>query len=170
MKTTAIQHNYVERTLVVDRPSSAIHDNPMAISPEAVIPVTIGRGLSLANHPTTAVAAAPVSICAVPSSADAVPAMWPRRSIASTPVNVTLMSDDASRSVTFGSPANVPASARNPGRPLHDNACSTQRRFAHRHRLQDASATPSLQVHHMNIAVHQRCPRRGSWHHIDWSA
>ena len=50
------------------------------------MPITIGSGLPVANSTTTPMARAPLSICSVPSRADAVPAMAPCFSSASTEV------------------------------------------------------------------------------------
>ena len=50
------------------------------------MPATIGNGRPFENKPATDMAAAPVSICSVPSSAEAVPAMAPCFSSASTAV------------------------------------------------------------------------------------
>jgi hypothetical protein len=67
-------------------PPSVSQVSTSAMSAPAAMPATIGSGRPSVKKPTTAMASAPVSICSVPSSAEAVPAMAPCISSASTPV------------------------------------------------------------------------------------
>src|SRR6185437_10578380 len=57
-----------------------------ATTEQPAMPPTIGKALPSRKRPTTAITAAPVTNCSVPISAEAVPAIGPCRSSASTAV------------------------------------------------------------------------------------